>query len=54
MYLERVSDLLELYVACDRLFVVDDLSVHFVIPSDICTAALNVALCNLSLEQFLS
>ena len=29
MFLEQFSDLLELYVSCDRLFVVDDLNVHF-------------------------
>ena len=42
------------HVACDRLFVVGDLNIHFVNPSDPCTAALNVALGNLSLEQLVN
>ena len=52
MILEQFTDLLESYVACDRLFVVGDLNVHFDNPSDPCTAALNAVLANLSLEQF--
>ena len=49
MFLEQFTDLLESYVACDRLFVVGDLNVHFDNPSDPCTAALNAVLANLSL-----
>ena len=51
VFLEQFTDLLESYVACDRLFVVGDLNVHFDNPSDPCTAALNAVLANLSLEQ---
>ena len=51
MFLERFTDWLESYVACDRLFIVGDLNVHFDNPSDPCTAALNVVLGNLSFEQ---
>ena len=54
MFLEQFSDLLESYVSCDRLFVVGDLNVHFDNPSDPCTAALNVILGNLSLEQLVN
>ena len=54
MFLEQFTDLLESYVACDRLFVVGDLNVHFDNPSDPCTAALNVVLGNLSLEQLVN
>ena len=54
MFLEQFTDLLESYVACDRLFVVGDLNVHFDNPSDPCTAALNAALGNLSLEQLVN
>ena len=54
MFLEQFSDLLESYVSCDRLFVVGDLNVHFDNPSDPCTAALNVLLGNLSLEQLIN
>ena len=48
MFLEQFTDLLESYVACDRLFVVGDLNVHFNNPSDPCTAALNAVLANSS------
>ena len=34
MFLEQFTDLLKSYVACDRLFVVGDLNVHFDNPSD--------------------
>ena len=51
MLLEQFTDLLESYVACDRLFVVGDFNVHFGNPSDPCTAALSAVLDNLSLEQ---
>ena len=51
MFLEQFADLLKSSVACDGLFVVGDLNVHFDNPSDPCTAALNVVLGNLSLEQ---
>ena len=54
MFLEQFSDLLESYVAYDRLFGVGDLNVHFDNPSDPCTAALNVALGNLGLEQLVN
>ena len=54
MFLEQFTDLLESYVACDRLFVVGDLNVHFDNPSDPCTAALNAVLANLSLEQLVN
>ena len=54
MFLEQFTDLLESYVACDRLFVVGDLNVHFDNPSDPCTAALNAVLVNLSLEQLVN
>ena len=54
MSLEQFTDLLESYVACDRLFVVGDLNVHFHNPSDPCTAALNSVLANLSLEQLVN
>ena len=50
MFLEQFSDLLELCVSCDELFVVGDLNVHFDNPSDPCTAALNIILGNLCLE----
>ena len=49
--LEQFSYLFELYVSCDRLFVVGDLNVHFDKPSDISTSALNVVLNNLRLHQ---
>ena len=51
MFLEQFSDLLELYVSCDGLFVVGDLNVHFDKPSDPSTSALNVVLDNLILHQ---
>ena len=54
MFLEQFTDLLESYVACDRLSVVGDLNVHFDNPSDPCTAALNAVLGNLSLEQLVN
>ena len=54
MFLEQFTDLLESYVACDRLFVVGDLNVHFDNPSDPCTAALNAVLGSLSLEQLVN
>ena len=54
IFLEQFTDLLESYVACDRLFVVGDLNVHFDNPSDPCTAALNAVLGNLSLEQLVN
>ena len=54
MFLEQFTDLLESFVACDRLFVVGDLNVHFDNPSDPCTAALNAVLANLSLEQLVN
>ena len=54
MFLKQFSDLLESYVACDRLFVVGNLKVHFDNPSDPCTAALNVVIGNLSLEQLVN
>ena len=54
MFLEKFTDLNESYVACDRLFVVGDLNVHFDNPSDPCTAALNTVLANLSLEQLVN
>ena len=54
MFLEQFTDLLESYVACDRLFIVGDLNVHFDNPSDPCTAALNAVLANLSLEQLVN
>ena len=41
-------------MACDRLFVVGDLNVHFDKPSDLCTSALNVVLHNLSLLQLVN
>ena len=53
MFLEQFSDLLESYVSCDRLFVVD-LNVHFDKPSDPSTSALNVKLDNLSLHQLVN
>ena len=52
--MEQFTDLLESYVACDRLFVVGDLNVHFDNPSDPSTAALNAVLANLSLEQLVN
>ena len=54
MFWEQFTDLLESYVACDRLLVVGDLNVHFNNPSDPCTAALNAVLGNLSLEQLVN
>ena len=54
MFLEQFTDLLESYVACDRLFVVCDLNVHFDNPSDPCTAVLNAVLADLSLEQLVN
>ena len=48
MFLEQFTDLLESYVACDRLFVVGDINVHFDNPS------LNTVLGNLSLEQLVN
>ena len=54
VFLEQFTDLLESYVACDKLFVVGDLNVHFDNPSDPCTAALNAVLGNLSLEQLVN
>ena len=51
MFLEQFSDLLELYVSCDGLFVVGDLNVHFDKRSDPSTPLLNVVLDNLSLHQ---
>ena len=54
MFLEQFSDLLESYVSCDRLFVVDDLNVHIDNPSDPSTSALNVVLDNLSLHQLVN
>ena len=54
MFLEKFTDSLESYVACDRLFVVGDLNVHFDNPSDPCTAALNAVLAHLSLEQLVN
>ena len=42
------------YVSCDRLFVEGDLHVYFDNPSDPRTAALNVVLGNLSLEQLVN
>ena len=51
IFLEQLSDLLESYVSCDRLFVVGDLNVHFDKPFDPGTFALNVVLDNLSLHQ---
>ena len=51
MFLEQFSDLLELYVSCDMLFVVGDLNVHFDKPSDPSTSALNVVLDHLNLHQ---
>ena len=51
MFLEQISDLLESYVSCDRLFVVGDLNVHFDKPSGPTTSALNVVPDNLSLYQ---
>ena len=54
MLLEQFTDLFESYVACDRLFVVGDLNVHFDNPSDPCAAALNAVLANLSLEQLVN
>ena len=54
MFLEQFTDLLKSYVACDRLFVVGDLNVHFNNPSVPCTAALNAVLANLSLKQLVN
>ena len=54
IFLEQFTDLLESCVACDRLFVVSDLNVHFDNLSDPCTAALNAVLANLSLEQLVN
>ena len=54
IFLKQFTDLLESCVACHRLFVVGDLNVHFDNPSDPCTAALNVVLGNLSLEQLVN
>ena len=54
MFLEQFTDLLESYFACDRIFVVGDLNVHFDNLSDPCTAALNAVLANLSLEQLVN
>ena len=54
MFFEQFTDLLESYVACDRLFLVGDLNVHFDSPSDPCAAALNAVLANLSLEQLVN
>ena len=53
-FLEQLTNLLQSYVACDRVFVVGDLNVHFDNPSDPYTAALNVVLGNLSLEQLVN
>ena len=53
MFLEQFSDLLELSVSCDGLFVVGDLNVHLDKPSHPSTSAPNVGLDNLSLHQLI-
>ena len=42
------------YVACRRLSLEGGLNVHLDNPSDACTAALNVVLGNLSLQQLVN
>ena len=54
VFWEQFSHLLKSYAACGRLFVEGDLNVHFDNPSGPCTAAVNVALGNLSLERLVN